>query len=286
MIAALFAGAVIGAAPAKAPTAPKRDAFLKTARKQILTGEYAQGIAGLESVYAGAPEPELLLEIADAYDEWGDHCTAALDAFQRFFAACGSCGVLDKANNDFVLAQNRCASDITFESDPKGAIVRIETDDWSRVTPFTTRMKPGRYAYEVHLSGHLTKKDALAVAAGAPMTVQVRLERDPGPRDTVPSITSARSALPTPEPPAKPIPVGTWLVLGASVAAGAAGIVLLAEGIHDRDRGFALKGMPSSDPSAIADLDSHASRDYAFAAIGFGLSLAGLALSAVLGAID
>src|SRR5437868_2807870 len=91
------------AAPPKDLSHAKADGLVRTGKRQIVSGEFAPGIAALEEAHETTLEPELLLEIAAAYDEWGEHCGAALDAFRRFFEACEKCAALEKAKSDYGL---------------------------------------------------------------------------------------------------------------------------------------------------------------------------------------
>src|SRR5689334_5440445 len=97
-IVAVLAALALAASP-KSSAQAKVDGLVRTGKRQILSGEFALGIASLEEAARAAQEPELLLEIANAYDEWGEHCARSLETFQRFFELCASesspCAALD-----------------------------------------------------------------------------------------------------------------------------------------------------------------------------------------------
>jgi hypothetical protein len=286
ILAALTALWVTGAPPRPAPKA-RAEALAKSGQRQILAGEIELGIRALEEAHAIAPDPALLLEIADAYDEWSDHCVEALEVFRRFFTACDRCAALEKASNDFAAAQDRCASDITFETHPSGAVVRIDRDDWSRVTPFTTRLRPGRYGYEVHRSGHAATSGEIAVEPASPKTIEIELGRTPGPSDVAPKVgPPAIAAQVNAEPHRAQIGVGALLCLGGGVAAGAAGAAFIAIGMREADRALRLESTIGRDPAEIDRLHASARRSYAIAGVSLGASLAGLALSVLLAEID
>src|SRR5687768_12168796 len=142
LICAVAVLTLLSSAAFAAPTRAQRaraEMLRRSADRSLRTGDYAQAIALLEEAYREAPEAKILLDIATAYDEWGDHCPAALEAFKRFFEDCGSCALLEGAKSEHLLVQNRCASDVTVETKPPGAVVQIQSDDWGRVTPFTAR---------------------------------------------------------------------------------------------------------------------------------------------------
>src|SRR5437016_2166789 len=64
----------------------------RNASKLILGGQFEEGIAMLQEASDLARDPQALLEMANAFDEWGGHCAQAIDTFHRFFAECATCG--------------------------------------------------------------------------------------------------------------------------------------------------------------------------------------------------
>src|SRR5260370_801233 len=69
----------------------------KRAAKLIRSGQIAAGIRLLEDVHEEVADPKILLDIANVYDEWGEHCPSVIDAFRRFFQACESCEWRERA---------------------------------------------------------------------------------------------------------------------------------------------------------------------------------------------
>lgn len=60
--------------------------------------------------------------------------------------------------------------DVTFASNPAGALVLFSGADFSR-TPFVPKLQPGKYAVKMRLAGWADWNSDVTVEAGKPSTV-------------------------------------------------------------------------------------------------------------------
>lgn len=285
----LIAGTAHHATAAEPPSRAQKaklELHKRAAEKASAEGNFAEAVAQLDqALRVAANEPELLLSLARAYDEWGNHCSDALEQLKRFFAACGACALKDRGGSEQSLIANRCASDVTVESDPPGAIVQIAGDEYARVAPFTTQLKPGAYAIDVRRHGYVARKIQLAVEPATPQKVPVSLEVDPvllarpenkPPPDAkliAPPIAAERSTS-----------AATYVALGTGVAGGVAGVLCTMSAIDtvDEEREARFAGAPESE---IEALRSSAKTRAALAYAGFGVSIAAFAAAAAIDAL-
>ncbi|MFO0725317.1 MAG: hypothetical protein U1E65_16155 [Myxococcota bacterium] len=73
-------------------------------------------IASLETAFAAAPNPLILLAIADLEDQRPKSCDKTLAAYRRFFTVCTSCDALSHAVARFDEVLSRCSMDIGEEA--------------------------------------------------------------------------------------------------------------------------------------------------------------------------
>jgi hypothetical protein len=255
----------------------KLDAFKRAAERASAEGNFAETVAQLNLASGVTPnDPELALSLARAYDEWGEHCGEALAELQHFFSLCGSCALAARGKSEEGLIANRCASDVTIDSNPPGAIVQIAGEEFARAAPFTTQMKAGSYTIDVRRHGYIARHLQVLVEPATPQKVPVTLEIDP--------VLSARPApkveLAPPVEPERATPIFTYAALGTGVAAGIAGAVftMISLDAIDDERQARFEGANAGE---ISSLRSSARTHAALAYGGFGLALAGFATAVV-----
>lgn len=286
MIIALIASATSAEAQQLTKLQKARVDVLKhTADRASSEGNFADAVTNLDrALQIATDDPELVLALSRAYDEWGGHCANALAELARFFSLHGDAELVERGRSEEALIANRCASDVTIETDPPGAIVQISGEEYARAAPFTTQLKPGSYAIDVRRRGYIARHVELFVEPTTPQKVPVALEIDP--------VLSARPAkeptkvqLVAPAQPEHPLPVRSYAALGAGVAGGIAGVVFTALAIDkvDEERRVRFAGGGEAE---ISSLRSSAKTNAALAYVGFGISLAGFAAAVVLDSIN
>jgi hypothetical protein len=279
-----MAAATAHAEPLTRAQKAKLELLKRAAERASADGNFGDAAAQLDQALRILPDdPELLLSLARTYDEWGNHCSEALAALARFFAACGACALADRGKNEEVLIVNRCASDVTFDVEPPGSIVQIEGEDYARAAPFTTQMKAGAYTIKVRRHGHLPRQIELIVEPATPQKVPIALEVDPV-LQARPKRDERATTLTAPPPIAESsTPVSTYAALGAGVAGGIAGVVFTMMSIDKVDDERTARYAGASEDE-LNDLRSSARTNAALAYVGFGVSLAGFAAAVILDA--
>lgn len=281
----LIAASATAAEPLSRTQKAKLELHKRAAERASAGGNFAEAVAQLDQALRVADgDPELLLSLARAYDEWGEHCSDALAAMTRFFAACVACPLKDRGASEQSLIANRCASDVTIESDPPGAIVQIAGDEYARVAPFTTQLKAGSYAIDLRRHGYRARRIQLAVEPATPQKIPVSLEADPVLLDKVKAAEPQPQLIAITPPPEAKRSTATWIALGAGIAGGAAGVVFSMTAIDgvDDERRARFAGAPDSELEAIR---GSARTRAALAYAGFGVSIAGFAAAAAIDAL-
>jgi hypothetical protein len=260
----------------------KIELFKRGAERASLDGNHADAVAQLDQALRVLPDdPELVLLSARAYDAWGDHCPQALGELKRFFKLCGDCALLARAKNDLAIFENRCASEVTIESQPAGAIVQIAGEEYARATPFTTTMKPGAYSIDVRRHGYLPKHVDAVVEPATTLKVGVKLDAQPVPKASAPEMITEPVLA---EVKTHETPLSAYLALGGGVAGGIAGALFSMDAMSkvDDERTARYSGAPIEE---VEELRSSAKTSSALAVTGFAVAVVGFAASIVLDAV-
>jgi hypothetical protein len=245
--------------------------------ERLEAGDYAGAISEMEKAYALIPHPGFLLNIAVAYDRWEGHCAESLEAFERFFAECGSCDLGVKAKRTHAEVEAACHVEVSVVSTPDGATVAIDGAVRGR-TPFEARLLPGAYAVLLDKAGYDRRTQAIRVERGRPVRLSIELvERsDPPP----PMISDAPPAIRTEVEPAGPSPF-TWVAFGAGAAGLATGIAFTVLTVRDLDDEERARNTPLPKAEIVA-IQREAKRDAIIAHVGYGIGAAGIAAGMLL----
>ncbi len=140
-----------GPAPSAAKLAARgaRDHAFEHLRAQ----RYPEAIAALELGHQSVPHPHFLLDIALAYHAWGDRCGEALDAAQRFLAACPACPGRTTAAAELADLHARCAGEVMIDSTPVGATITVGGRPYG-TTPAVLHLPLGAHPVVLTLEGH------------------------------------------------------------------------------------------------------------------------------------
>lgn len=263
---------------------PKAQAQRLSARafEHFDQGEFEAGIGLLTQAFVAFPEPDLLLNRAVAYEQWGGHCADALDGYARYFEHCGgrTCANLDAARKREALYRERCRVPVTITSDPAGATV-LDGDDGVGATPLTARLLPGTHRLTARLVGYREATRDVVVADGQPVTVTLKLE------PVAASVVEA--AAPAPVSPATadasegdPLRTGAWVAFGVGGVAAITGTVFFFSHLDAREERNAKADDLSVSIARLRSIEDEANRDWVLAWTGFGIGAAGLATGAAL----
>jgi hypothetical protein len=132
------AQAAAEADPAQVAAGLKAEGF-----RQFAQGHYEAGIQAMERAYATARAPDFLLNVAVAYDKWGHHCQEALEALQRYFAACAACTNQEVAQAKFAELTKKCEVDLAIDTEPSGSLLRVDHAPLALETPVRLRLARG-----------------------------------------------------------------------------------------------------------------------------------------------
>lgn len=276
--AAICVGATAGAqTPGPAPD-PKTKAQHLSGRafEHFDQGEFEAGIGLLTEAFAAFPEPDLLLNRAVAYEQWGGHCADALAGYARYFEHCGgrTCANLDAARKREALYRERCRVAVTVTSEPVGAMV-LDGNDGLGATPLTVRLLPGSHSITARLVGHRDARQDVVVSDGQPLTVALKLE-------TQASIAASVSGATGETDGPNPLRTGAWVAIGVGGVAAIAGTVFFVSHLDEREERNAKADDLSVSIAQLKSIEDDANRDWVLAWTGFGLGAAGLAAGATL----
>ena len=236
--------------------------------KKFEASDYAAGLALLDTAFATTGDPDLRLNAAVAYEQWGGHCVEALSAYDSYFRLCDgrTCANLENARKRLAQAQTRCQSALAVTTAPPGARVRLDTADIGRA-PLTSRVLPGTHHVEVSLDGHGAAETTVETLAGTSHHLVLTLAADP---DLV--------GHPLAPPVAPAVRTAAWVTLGAGLLAAGVGGTFLGLHVGARDDRNAAADDAGVSGARLADLEDTANRDWI---IGWsGVSVGALALLA------
>lgn len=276
--AAVGVGATAGAqTPSPAPDA-KAQAQQLSARafEHFDQGEFEPGIGLLTQAFEAFPEPDLLLNRAVAYEQWGGHCADALAGYARYFEHCGgrACANLEAARKREALYRERCRVAVTVTSQPVGAAILDGTDALG-VTPLTARLLPGSHRLTARLENHRDASEDVVVLDGQPMTVALTLETQALSAAPVSAAASASDGR-------NPLRTGAWVAFGVGGVAAIAGTVFFFSHLDAREDRNAKADDLTVSISQLKSIEDDANRDWTLAWTGFALGAAGLATGATL----
>ena len=233
---------------------------------------YASGIRLLERAFAVSGDPDLKLNIAVAYEQWGDRCAEALATYAAYFALCEGriCDNLENARRREDVTRARCQTEVRVVSDPSGAQVWIDRVAYG-AAPVAARLMPGPHVVRAEASGFAATEAAFEARAGALQGVHLALAPLPtAPPRAEQSPTTAR------------LRVGGWTTLGVGLAASAVGAGFLAAYGDARAARNRAANTPTTSPSRLRDLEDTANRDWVVGWTGLTSGAIGVALGATL----
>jgi hypothetical protein len=139
-------------------TRHKEQAFRLLAEKKP-----GPAVRQLELAYQTVPHPDLLLDMAIAYEQWEGHCPQALQQLDRFAAACeGTCSsqALGMTARERLLSS--CSVPILLDAVWPDAVLQIGA--LSLAAPVRTRLLRGRHVIHVLRAGRPTLERTLDVS--------------------------------------------------------------------------------------------------------------------------
>ncbi len=174
----LITATLLGLAPAALGEGLEMDAarLTKEGFDDLAAGAYERGITRLGRAYDIAKRPELLLNIAMAYDKWGGHCPEALEAFDRFLSACGECESAGLARERLHEVRDRCEPRLVVSTSPAGARVLLDGKQIG-VSPLARTLSVGEHEVVVDLRYHQLHRQSIRLALGDVRKVEVQLRR-------------------------------------------------------------------------------------------------------------
>lgn len=258
--------------------------------RHFAKGRYAKGIEQMRKAHGLLPHPGFLLNIAVAYDQWGEHCGEALDTFDEFFEACPDCELRDKAAAKREQVRARCPAATRIETSPPGATLTVDGAPVGE-SPKTLELSPGPHAIEAARPGFVPARRRVEVRYGVENTVALTLEAVPPPPP--PKVT----ATPPPPPPTvtgqlAPIPDAptdltpwAWTAFGVAAAGAAAGTVFTLQTMSALDAEEQAR-IERRTKREVEDLQGDAVNKAIVANVGFGVAAAGLVTGVVLLILD
>lgn len=269
LLPALFAGALLASAPARAEDAAEREgrALFAKANQRIQSGDYAGALALFQSAYARYPNVKILLNIGTMLRELGRNAEA-VDAYETYIRDPGA----DSAKKAEV-------EKLLKALDLRVAKLRVEVDD-----PRTTVVVDGKTASMREPNGAITMRlepgPHTVVASGGDRPPQTRNVDAIAGKELMVSFRAARAEPPAPPPDTGPSGkrVGGFVTLsiGAAglLAGGATGIIAIL------DHNAAASGCPSHHGCSQDVLD-HASRGKTLSTVSTALLSVGAAAAGV-----
>lgn len=162
-------------------------------------GRYAEAIAALQAGHRLRPHPHFLLNVALAFDAWGERCTEVLDATQRFLDACTACPARAEAAPRIAAIHARCAGEVMIDSLPTGASISI--DGVARgATPALLHLVPGSHRVRLALIDRAPRDVEIEVERGARRSFTFPIEARAAEPGSTAAPTSSTSAAPPDEP--------------------------------------------------------------------------------------
>jgi hypothetical protein len=233
---------------------------------------YASGIQLLERAFALSGDPDLKLNIAVAYEQWGDRCAEALATYGAYFALCEGriCDNLENARRREDVTRARCQTEVRVVTDPSGAQVWIDRVAYG-AAPVAARLMPGPHVVRAEASGFASSEAPIDARAGALQGVHLAL----APLPAAP-LRSEQS------PSAARLRAGGWTSLGVGLVASAVGAGFLAAHGDARAARNRAANTPTISPSRLRDLEDTANRDWVIGWTGLSSGVIGIALGATL----
>lgn len=173
---------------------------------------YLEAIEALQAAHAIFGEPNILYRIGDAYENLGDLGKAA-EFYRRYADAApgaSDAGLVRRRVDDL---ERRAAelerrleatqperAALLLDSNPAGALVRLDDRAVEGETPVRVELAPGNHRIELQRDGYLSIVRDIRIDAGETISLVYQLEREP-----------------TPPPPAKRS-AWPWVVSAAGIA--------------------------------------------------------------------
>lgn len=144
---------------------------------------YAAAIENFKKAQALVPHPNILYNIARAYEKLGDavNCVKGYDEYVGLYKTLNS----GKEPSDIVDVRASVAKcrllmrpEITVGSDPEGA--KVYLDDKTKLlgqTTYKTTLDPGKYKLFLVLDGYVPFEESIEVRAGEPLKLFFKLEK-------------------------------------------------------------------------------------------------------------
>lgn len=233
---------------------------------------YASGILLLERAFTATGDPDLKLNIAVAYEQWGDRCAEALATYAAYFALCEgrACDNLENARRREDVTRARCQTEVRVVSDPSGAQVWIDRVSYG-AAPVAARLMPGPHVVHAEAVGYATSEAAIEARAGALQGVHLALAPLPAaPQKGAGSPLEAR------------VRTAGWASLGVGLAASAVGagfLVAFTDARVARNRAATTPGVSAA---RLHDLEDAANRDWVVGWAGVTSGVIAVALGATL----
>lgn len=299
LAAVLVLTAVTLGAPSGADAKPKSKkakvkAYKKKAFRLFSEGDFGGGIEAMEKANALIPHPGFLLNIAVAYDQWGEHCPESLAAFERFFAACPTCALRAQASRKHAEVKARCRTEVVIDTIPSGARLTLGGEELG-VTPVTVPLSPGRHTVVAVRPGYQRMETDLLIEPGGQARHVLRLDPaavdappppppPPARTDPAPPPTISAPLAPLPEPRTDLAP-WKWTALGVGVAGAAVGAVFTFQTLNalDAEEQARADRRPKRE---VEELQDKAVNDAIIAHVGYGVGAAGLVAGVLLWILD
>lgn len=223
--AAILLCCLLGAARAVAQPAPdSAEALFDGGAKAYQEARYDDAVELFLAAYQKDPQPELLYNVAQAYERLGDvrNALRAYRDFLRAVPAFDERAMIDtRVRNLEKRLREQGVQQVSVLSTPAGAAVELDGKDVGR-TPWTGDAPPGRHTVLLRLPGYVEARKELMLAGDRAIDLDVALVA----ASTSPEPTKERRALPATVSPeadqggdSPTIRPWTWATLGVGAAA-------------------------------------------------------------------
>lgn len=269
--------------------------YKSRAFKAFAKGDYAKGIEQMRKAHKLLPHPGFLLNIAVAYDQWGDHCGEALGTFDEFFEACPDCELFEQATKKRGEVRSHCPALARIETTPPGATLSVDGVP-KGMSPQTVKLPPGPHTIAAARPGYVSADREVEVRFGAENRFALSLEAIAPPPATGPPPPVAKAPpppepevvhgqlAPIQEPPANLTP-WVWTAFGVAAAGAAVGTVFTLQTLSALDAEEQAR-VDRRTKREVEDLQSDATNKAIIANVGFGAAAAGLVTGVILLVVD
>lgn len=248
-------------------------ALHEAGQAKMRQGDFKGAEQAFEEAYLRAPNPLLMLAIADAREGRGDG-PGAVEALERYLRERADAPDAELIKERIAALRSRPAK-LKVATSPPGAAVYVDGKDLGKVTPVELELAPGAHTLELRMEGYETAKEELGLKFGSRSSLTRRLTLDaagPAFGDGEALSEAKASKKDAAVDPRVPSPA-VWVASSVAVAATITGTVLGFLALSDE---AAFNAMPTT------KLANRGERFALFADVSFGLAIAAASTAIVL----